>query len=228
MEEKKHIGQLFDRIADSYDGLNHVLSLDIDKIWRRKTVRQMPPSEEVLDVCIGTADLTIAMLRSGKVGHVTGLDLSDRMMEIGRKKCEKQHLKVDFIHGNAQAMPFKNETFDTVTCAFGCRNFQDLDAGLKEMYRVLKKGGKVFVLELSYPENRLIRFGYDLYFTHILPVVGRMLSRDKTAYTYLNRSVKNFCWGETFTGHLTAAGFSEARYQPLTLGLATLYTANKE
>ena len=227
MEEKKHIGQLFDRIADSYDGLNHVLSLDIDKIWRRKTVMALQPSDHVLDVCIGTADLTITMLRSGRVGRVTGLDLSDKMMEIGRAKCEKRHLKVDFIHGNAQAMPFEDESFDAVTCAFGCRNFQDLDAGLREMYRVLKKGGQLVILELSYPENRLIRAFYDLYFTHILPVVGRLLSRDKTAYTYLNRSVKHFCWGEVFLSHLTQAGFTSAQYKPLSLGIATLYTAGK-
>lgn len=228
MEEKKHIGLLFDRIADSYDGLNHVLSLDIDRIWRRKTVKAMPPAEHVLDVCIGTADLTIAMLRSGKIGRVTGLDLSDKMMAIGRAKCEKRNLAADFVHGNAQEMPFGDKSFDGVTCAFGCRNFQDLDAGLREMYRVLKPGKQVTILELSYPANPLIRFGYDLYFSHMLPTIGRLLSRDKTAYTYLNRSVKYFCWGEEFTRHLSDAGFVNARYKPLSLGIATLYTAIKE
>ena len=124
-------------------------------------------------------------------------------------------------------MPFADESFDGVTCAFGCRNFSDLDAGLKEMYRVLKPGGQVTILEFSYPKNRLIRAAYDLYFSHILPMVGRVVSKDKTAYTYLNKSVKGFCWGEAFVQHLRDAGFADARFMPLTFGLATIYTARK-
>jgi len=227
MEEKQQIGQLFDRIAGTYDGLNHGLSLNIDKRWRRKTVALMPPVEHVLDVAIGTADLTIEMLRRGKAKRVTGLDLSDQMMAIGKKKTERIHGEVTFIHGNAQAMPFDDEQFDAVTCAFGCRNFQNLDEGLREMYRVLRRGGQVTILEFSYPENRLIRAMYDLYFSHILPLVGRVVSRDKTAYTYLNRSVKHFCWGEAFVQHLREAGFSGAQFHILTFGIATVYTARK-
>jgi len=227
MEEKQHIGQLFDRIAGTYDGLNHGLSLNIDRLWRRKTVAQMPPSKHVLDVAIGTADLTIEMLKSGKVEQVTGLDLSDKMMAIGKRKCEQANLQVRFVHGNAQSMPFEDASFDAVTCAFGCRNFQNLDEGLREMYRVLKPGGQVTILEFSYPENRLIRALYDLYFTHILPTVGRIVSRDKTAYTYLNKSVKNFCWGEAFVKHLHDAKFKGERFSTLTFGIATIYTAVK-
>ena len=235
MEEKQHIGQLFDRIADTYDGLNHGLSLNIDKRWRKKAVKRMLPMQHVLDVAIGTADLTIEMLRRGKAQQVTGLDLSDKMMEIGKEKVERQKLKdesikckaVNFIHGNAQAMPFEDNSFDGVTCAYGCRNFQDLDEGLKEMYRVLKSGGQVTILEFSYPKNRFVRWTYDLYFTHILPWIGRMVSRDKTAYTYLNRSVKSFCWGEEFMQHLHQAGFKEGKFEPLTFGITTIYTAVK-
>lgn len=218
---------MFDRIAGTYDGLNHGLSLNIDRCWRRKTAKLMPPAQHVLDVAIGTADLTIEMLRWGKAQQVTGLDLSDKMMAIGKAKCVKRKLNTAFVHGNAQEMPFADESFDGVTCAFGCRNFSDLDAGLKEMYRVLKPGGQVTILEFSYPTNRVVRAVYDLYFTRILPGIGRIVSRDKTAYTYLNRSVKSFCWGEAFVQHLHDAGFRNEHFTPLSLGIATIYTAIK-
>ncbi len=227
MEEKQHIGQLFDRIAGTYDGLNHGLSINIDKSWRRKTVALMPAVEHVLDVAIGTADLTIEMLQRGKAQRVTGIDLSEGMMAIGQSKVKSRKSKVDFVYGNAQRMPFEEASFDGVTCAFGCRNFQNLDEGLHEMYRVLKPGGQVTILEFSYPKNRLIRAAYDLYFSHILPLVGRVVSKDKTAYTYLNKSVKGFCWGEAFVQHLREAGFKDAHFTPLTFGIATIYTAIK-
>ena len=227
MEQKQQIGQLFDRIAGTYDGLNHGLSLNIDRLWRRKTVQQMVAAEHVLDVAIGTADLTIEMLKRGKAQRVTGIDLSDRMMDIGKSKVERQKSKANFVHANAQEMPFENELFDGVTCAFGCRNFQDLDAGLREMYRVLKPGGQVTILEFSYPTGRVVRALYDLYFTHVRPFIGRIVSRDKTAYTYLNKSVKEFCWGEAFAMHLHDAGFKEEAWTPLTFGIATIYTAKK-
>ncbi len=228
MDEKLHIGQLFDRIAPTYDGLNHGLSLNIDRRWRRKTVAAMIPAQHVLDVAIGTADLTIEMLRRGKAERVTGIDLSDRMMEIGKAKTEKlQWKEVDFVHGNAQKMPFADESFDAVTCAFGCRNFSNLDEGLREMYRVLKAGGQVTILEFSYPTRRYIRVLYDFYFSHLLPLIGRLVSRDKTAYTYLNKSVKSFCWGEAFVQRLRDAGFVNEHFEPLTFGIATIYTACK-
>jgi len=228
MEEKQHIGQLFDRIAGTYDGLNHGLSLNIDKWWRRKTVRLMSLVSQVLDVAVGTADLAIEMLRTGKAQQVTGIDLSEQMMAIGAQKCMKRNVEVTFVKGDAQAMPFEDNTFDAVTCAYGCRNFRSLDEGLKEMFRVLKPGGQVTILEFSYPSNVLVRAMYDLYFTHILPWVGRIVSRDKTAYTYLNRSVKSFCWGEEFIQHLHDAGFTQGTFLPLTFGITTIYTALKE
>jgi demethylmenaquinone methyltransferase/2-methoxy-6-polyprenyl-1,4-benzoquinol methylase len=229
MEEKQHIGALFDRIADTYDGLNHGLSLSIDRLWRRRTVRCLMPAEQVLDVAIGTADLTILMLKKHKAQFVTGLDLSDRMMAIGAKKVKRAKLNdnVHFVHGNAQEMPFDNRSFDAVTCAFGCRNFQNLDQGLAEMYRVLEIGGQLVILEFSYPTNRLIRALYDLYFSHVLPAVGRLVSHDPSAYTYLNKSVKAFCSGEAFLEHLRQAGFTDARCQTLSFGIATIYTAKK-
>ena len=229
MEEKQQIGQLFDRIAGTYDGLNHGLSMNTDRRWRRKTVKCMPEADHVLDVAIGTADLTIEMLRRGKAQHVTGIDLSDNMMAIGESKVESRKWKerVEFVHGNAQTMPFEEASFDGVTCAFGCRNFQNLDEGLQEMYRVLKPGGQVTILEFSYPANRLVRALYDLYFSHILPTIGRIVSRDKTSYTYLNKSVKHFCWGDEFVKHLLDAGFTETSYKNLSFGIAMIYTAKK-
>lgn len=234
MEEKQHIGQLFDRIAGTYDGLNHGLSMNIDKRWRKKAVARMATVEHVLDVAIGTADLTIEMLKRGKAQCVTGLDLSKEMMAVGRLKVERltvngERLKdrVAFVYGNAQEMPFADASFDAVTCAYGCRNFSDLDAGLKEMYRVLKPGGQVTILEFSYPKNRLVRAVYDLYFSKILPWIGRIVSKDKTAYTYLNKSVKGFCWGEAFVQHLRDAGFKEENFETLSLGITTIYIAKK-
>ena len=232
MEEKQHIGQLFDRIAGTYDALNHGLSLHIDKLWRRKAVSLMAPTEHVLDVAIGTADLAIEMLRQGKAQRVTGIDLSDQMMAIGKVKVERLRvtgygLPVEFVHGNAQQMPFADNTFDAVTCAFGCRNFQNLDEGLSEMYRVLKPGGQVTILEFSYPSNCLVRALYDIYFTHVLPFIGRVVSRDKTAYSYLNKSVKSFCWGEAFVMHMHDAGFRDEQMETLSLGISTIYTAKK-
>lgn len=229
MQEKQHIGQLFDRIAPTYDGLNHGLSLSIDRLWRRRTVRLMPVSEHVLDVAIGTADLTIEMLRRGKAQRVTGLDLSREMMAIGQQKINNLRLssQTSFIYGNAQQMPFEDNAFDGVTCAFGCRNFSDLNAGLHEMFRVLRPGGQLTILEFSNPTNPLVRALYNIYFTHILPFIGRLVSRDKTAYTYLNRSVLAFCQGEEFLAYLQHAGFSDTHSRTLTFGIATIYTARK-
>lgn len=227
--EKQHIGQLFDRIAGTYDGLNHVLSLNIDKRWRRRAIRMLAPAEQVLDVAIGTADLTIEILRQGKAQHVTGIDLSHGMMAIGEQKVAKRGYapQVQFDYGSAQQMPYADSSFDTVTCAYGVRNFANMDEGLSEMYRVLRTGGELMVLEFSYPTNPVLRWGYDLYFTHILPFIGNLFSRDKGAYSYLNRSVKNFPYGEAFCRHLRKAGFSQIKATPLTFGISTIYTAVK-
>lgn len=227
--EKQHIGQLFDRIAGTYDGLNHLLSLNIDKRWRRRAIRMLKPAEQVLDVAIGTADLTIEILRQGKAQHVTGIDLSHGMMAIGEQKVAKHGYapQVQFDYGSAQQMPYANASFDTVTCAYGVRNFANVDEGLSEMYRVLRTGGELMVLEFSYPTNPVIRWGYDLYFTHLLPFIGNLFSRDKGAYSYLNRSVKNFPYGEAFCQHLRKAGFTQIKATPLTFGISTIYTAVK-
>ena len=150
--EKQHIGQLFDRIAGTYDSLNHVLSLNIDRRWRRQAVRQLS-NAKLLDVAIGTADLTIEILRQRKASHITGIDLSRKMMAIGEQKVAKLGYQdlVTFDYGSAQAMPYADASFDAVTCAYGVRNFADMDEGIREMHRVLRPGGELMILEFSYP-----------------------------------------------------------------------------
>ena len=227
--EKQHIGQLFDRIAGTYDSLNHVLSLNIDRRWRRKAVRTLSANAKLLDVAIGTADLIIEILRQHKASHITGIDLSRKMMAIGEQKVAKLGYSnlVTFDYGSAQQMPYADASFDAVTCAYGVRNFANMDEGLREMHRVLRPGGELMILEFSYPTNPLIRRGYNLYFSHILPFIGNLFSRDKGAYTYLNRSVKDFPYGEAFAEHLRAAGFSGITVTPLTFGITTIYHAKK-
>lgn len=224
---------MFDRIAGKYDFLNHLLSLNIDKYWRRKAVASIANSQlsnsQCLDVAIGTADLAIETAHQMPDVHIQGLDLSIEMMRIGEEKVRKLGLekRISFMHGSALEMPFCDCSFDFVTCAYGVRNFSDLDKGLREMYRVMRAGGKLMILEFSYPDNRFVAWTYNLYFSHILPLVGRLVSKDKSAYTYLNKSVKNFVWGEEMCNRIKGAGFSDARYKSLTFGITTIYTAIK-
>lgn len=229
MEEKKQIGQLFDRIAGTYDKFNHVLSLNIDKSWRRRAVKGMKPCSEMLDVAIGTADLSIEALRQGKASSVVGIDLSEEMMKIGEKKVEAKGYagKVVFEVGSALQMPYEADRFDAVTCGYGVRNFSDLDKGLSEMFRVMKPGGQLMILEFSYPSNPVVRFFYNIFFTHIMPLVGKLISKDKSAYKYFMKSVKDFIWGEEMLGHIRAAGFGECSFKTLTFGITTIYRAQK-
>lgn len=229
MDEKKNIGGLFDRIAGTYDTLNHLLSLNIDRSWRRKTVAGITPCQRLLDVAIGTADLSLEIMKQGKADFIQGIDLSQEMMRIGEEKVAKAGLagKVAFDLGSALEMPYGDKEYDALTCAYGVRNFSDLDKGLQEFNRVLKPGGQLAILEFSYPTNPIIRFGYDLFFSHILPFIGRIVSKDQTAYSYLNKSVKEFIWGEEMVRHIEAAGFKNVKFRPLTFGITTIYTATK-
>ena len=229
MEEKKQIGQLFDRIAGTYDKFNHVLSLNIDKSWRRRAVKDMKPCSEMLDVAIGTADLSIEALRQGKASSVVGIDLSEEMMKIGEKKVEAKGYagKVVFEAGSALQMPYEADRFDAVTCGYGVRNFSDLDKGLSEMHRVMKPGGQLMILEFSYPSNPFVRFFYNLFFTYVMPLVGKAISKEKSAYKYFMKSVKDFIWGEEMLGHIRAAGFVDCSFKTLTFGITTIYRAQK-
>ena len=229
MKEKANIGSLFDGIAGTYDKFNHVTSMGIDIWWRRIATKGITPIDNLLDVAIGTADLAMEIIRQGRAKSVTGIDLSKEMMKVGAAKVERAGMKgkISFTEGSALDMPYEAETFDAVTCAYGIRNFSDLDKGLEEMYRVLKPGGQLVILEFSYPKNPLIRWGYNLYFSHIMPLLGKLISHDGSAYTYFLNSVKQFIWGEEMVSHLRSAGFNEAKFRTLTFGITTLYTATK-
>lgn len=229
MLEKKSIGLLFDEIAVTYDKINHILSMNADKIWRRKAVDMLRPCHKVLDLATGTADFAIEIADKHKAQHITGLDLSIEMMRIGNKKSMKKGFDniISFETGSALDMPYPDSSFDAVGCAYGIRNFLDLDAGLSEMFRVLCAGGQLLILEFSYPENPLFYRIYDFYFSKILPFVGRMLSKNESAYSYLNQSVKHFIWGDEMLKKLESAGFKNVKYRKLSLGITTIYTATK-
>jgi demethylmenaquinone methyltransferase/2-methoxy-6-polyprenyl-1,4-benzoquinol methylase len=220
----------FDDIAPWYDFLNHFLSLGIDRQWRKKLIRKLPegPGIHVLDVATGTADLAILAARK-KSCRVSACDISRKMMAIGKKKAKAKGLdgQIEMIWASAEDLPFDSNHFDAVMVAFGVRNFVSLENGLAEMYRVVKPGGNLLVLEFSTPRNPLLRAIYLLYFRRVLPVLGGLLSKNRKAYDYLPESVLKFPQGETFMRLLETTGFKRTDTQPLTGGIATLYTAYK-
>lgn len=227
--EKSNIGKLFDSIAKTYDRFNHVTSMGIDIYWRRVAIGNMKPVKRLLDVAIGTGDFALTALKKGKAEHVTGIDLSQEMMAIGKEKAQRKGYgdQIDFVFGSALEMPFSDGQFEALTCAYGIRNFSDLDKGLNEMYRVLSDGGQLVILEFSYPSNPVIRWFYNLYFSHIMPLIGRLVSKEPEAFTYFMHSVKNFIWGEEMLSHLRQAGFKNAEFRTMTFGITTLYLARK-
>lgn len=278
---------MFDSIAGDYDALNHILSLDVDKIWRKKALKQIvdaPAPVRVLDLACGTGDFSIAIAKAlsrshkrvgtpieadvkapakapveapveapakapveaqvtstGFVtgdsersdlmtkGHVTGVDLSEGMLAVMREKVAKAGLTemISIEEGDGENLRFPDSTFDRVTIAFGIRNFEDRPKGLREMLRVLKPGGRLVILELSRPENKVIRWFYDLYFLHILPKVGGKVSGDKAAYAYLPASVAAFPGKKAFMATMREAGFRAVTHKAFTLGICRMYTGEK-
>lgn len=227
MARKEKIKSLFDNIAPDYDKLNHILSLNIDKSWRRKAVREIVDSDKtlnVLDVACGTADFTIEIAEKLTEGStITGIDLSEGMMKIGREKVAEAGLEASLEYGDCEDLTYSDGTFDRVTVGFGVRNFEHLDTGLKEMCRVLKPDGKLVILELSVPSNPVIRWFYKLYFLNILPAIGGRVSGNKGAYKYLPASVMNFPAPERFISMMYDAGFSAVRHRALTFGICRMY-----
>lgn len=274
---------MFDSIAGDYDALNHILSLDVDKIWRKKALKQIvdaPAPVQVLDLACGTGDFSIAIAKalsrshkrvgtpieahakasvkapveapakvpveaqvtstgfvtgdSGRPdlmtkGHVTGVDLSEGMLAVMREKVAKAGLTemISIEEGDGENLRFPDNTFDRVTIAFGIRNFEDRPKGLREMLRVLKPGGRLVILELSRPENKIIRWFYDLYFLHILPKIGGKVSGDKAAYAYLPASVAAFPGKKEFSATMREAGFRTVTHKAFTLGICRMYTGEK-
>lgn len=225
------IARMFDRISPKYDRLNHLLSLNIDKTWRKKTAKAVAKSqpETILDLATGTADLAIALAKYNPQAHIIGLDISEKMLAIGKEKVKKQGLEnqIDLRLGDAAALSFESQFFDAVTVAFGVRNFEDLQQGLSEICRVLKPNGQVYILEFSMPERFPIKQAYRLYFKQILPKIGKQVSKDDWAYSYLPESVERFPKPLGFLQTLSLHGFSKGTIRRFGFGIAILYSAVK-
>ena len=223
---------MFDRISPKYDALNHLLSLNIDKVWRRKTAKCVAKHhpQTILDLATGTADLAIALAKHNPQAHIIGIDISEKMLEIGKAKTAKQGLEnqIELHWGDAANLPFEDSSFDAVTVAFGVRNFEHLDQGLSEISRVLKPDGQVFILEFSMPKRFPVKQVYHLYFKHILPKIGGWVSKDGNAYAYLPQSVERFPKPNVFCKRLADIGFENCKARSLTFGIATLYSCKKK
>lgn len=228
--KKEQIADMFDHIAPKYDFLNHSLSFGIDKIWRRKAIRLISgyAPRTILDVATGTGDFAIAALKSG-AQKITGIDISKEMVAVGQEKIRKMGLenKIELMIGDSEAIDFPDQTFDVATVAFGVRNFENLGQGLDQLFRVLKTGGTLCVLEFSKPRNPVVRFLYKVYSTSIMPWFGRLVSGNKSAYTYLPQSVEGFPDGEKFIIFMQKSGFVKIQEYRLTFGIATIYIGMK-
>ena len=223
---------MFDNIAKDYDSLNHIMSLSIDKIWRRKAIKIIKDAGEaprVLDVACGTGDFSIAIAKAVKKGEVIGVDISKEMLEVMHQKVLKNKLEsmISQEMGDGEALRFPEGSFDRVVNAFGIRNFENREKGLQEALRVLKPGGRLVILELSRPQNKIIRWFYDLYFLHILPIIGGKVSGDRAAYAYLPASVKAFPGKKEFTDELRRAGFVNITHRAFTFGICRMYTGER-
>jgi demethylmenaquinone methyltransferase / 2-methoxy-6-polyprenyl-1,4-benzoquinol methylase len=228
--KKEQVARMFDNISHRYDFLNHFLSMGIDKAWRKKAISLLESSRPalILDVATGTGDFAIQAL-SLNPDKVFGIDISEGMLEVGRKKIRERSLgdKIELQKGDSENLPFEENKFDAVTVAFGVRNFENLEKGLREIFRVLKPGGKLVVLEFSRPRTFPMKQAYNFYFKVILPRIGRFVSSDKSAYTYLPESVEAFPDGANFLRILESVGFKQTQCKALTFGISSIYSGTK-
>ena len=227
----QQVEQMFDNIAPTYDTLNHRLSWNIDKGWRRKAIKQLMPfaPKTLLDVATGTGDFAIQACQMLDGVHVKGIDISEGMMDVGRQKVRQMGLteRIAFEREDCTSLSYPDASFDAVTAAFGIRNFADLDKGLQEMCRVLRKGGHLSIVELTTPITFPMRQLFHVYAHTVLPVYGRLISRDSSAYLYLTKTIEAFPQGERMVDILLKAGFAEASFRRLTFGICTMYFATK-
>lgn len=227
----EQVEEMFDNIAPAYDFMNRAMTFGIDRSWRRLAVATAAASapRRVLDVATGTGDMAIALARRCDGAEVVGVDLSEGMLEVGRRKVKDKNLdgRIKLLKADCLALPMESESFDVVTVAYGVRNFENLLQGYREMHRVLRPGGQLLVLELSTPVNKLVRPFYNLYTRHLIPVVGRLVAGDSRAYSYLPESIAAVAQGERMTALMREAGFTQARFKRLTMGVCTLYIATK-
>lgn len=230
-EKGKLVEEMFDNIAPTYDTLNHRLSWDIDKRWRRKAIGMLANYKpaKILDIATGTGDFAILAAKNLHPQQLIGADISEGMMEIGRQKVKREKLDsiISFHKEDCLHLSFEEETFDAVTAAFGIRNFQNLDQGLKEMCRVLKKGGHLCIIELTTPVSFPMKQLFHVYSHTVLPIYGRLISKDSSAYRYLTATIEAFPQGEAMMEILRKAGFSKAEFRRLTFGICTMYFATK-
>lgn len=230
-EKGKLVEEMFDNIATTYDTLNHRLSWDIDKGWRKKAIRQLLPFQPktILDIATGTGDFAILSAKELRPQRMIGIDISEGMMKIGQKKVEAEGLQhiVSFKKDDCTHLSFDDNSFDAVTAAFGIRNFQNLDQGLSEMYRVLKPNGHLSIVELTTPVSFPMKQLFKLYSHTILPVYGKLISKDTSAYSYLTKTIEAFPQGEVMLDILRKAGFKDASFKRLTFGICTMYFATK-
>jgi demethylmenaquinone methyltransferase/2-methoxy-6-polyprenyl-1,4-benzoquinol methylase len=229
--KKEQVAQMFDNISGNYDGLNRVISLGIDMKWRKKVVALVAEKnpETILDIATGTGDLVI-MMSNTSAKKIIGLDISAGMLEVGKQKIEAKKLteKIEMVLGDSESMPYPDNYFDAITVSFGIRNFETLEKGLSEIYRVLKPNGIFVILETSVPTKFPFKQGYAFYTKFILPIIGKVFSKDNDAYGYLSESAANFPFGETLNNILRKISFIECKAMPQTMGVATIYTATKK
>ena len=229
--KKEQVAQMFDTISGNYDGLNRVISFGIDIKWRKKVLKLVSDKnpKTVLDIATGTGDLAILMTNTS-AEKIIGLDISAGMLEVGRNKIKAKNLsdKIEMILADSENMPFEDNTFDAITVAFGVRNFENLEKGLAEILRVLKPNGIFVILETSIPDKTPFKQGYTFYSKNILPLIGKLFSKDDSAYQYLSESASVFPYGEVLNNILRKIGFIEVKAMPQTFGVATIYSASKK
>lgn len=231
LDKKEQVTQMFDTISKEYDGLNRVISFGIDVKWRKKVVDIIAKTQanRILDIATGTGDLAINLAKTD-AQEIIGLDISDGMLEVGRKKVAEKKLgnKIKMILGDSENLPFEDNSFDAISVAFGVRNFEDLEKGLSEILRVLKPKGTFVILETSVPTKTPFKQGYKFYSKYILPSIGKIFSKDRVAYSYLSESASVFPYGEALNNILRQIGFNNVKDLPQTFGAATIYTATKQ
>lgn len=231
LNKKEQVEKMFDTISGNYDNLNRIISFGSDIKWRNKILQMIlkKSPESILDVATGTGDLAIKFARKSKATKIIGLDISEGMLSVAKKKISDTILseKVEFIKGDSEALPFSTNSYDAITVSFGIRNFENLEKGLSEIYRVLKPKGLFIILETSIPAKFPFKQGYLFYTKRVLPIIGKIFSKDKLAYTYLSESASVFPYGKKLNNILLKIGFIEVDNKPQTFGVATIYTATK-
>jgi demethylmenaquinone methyltransferase/2-methoxy-6-polyprenyl-1,4-benzoquinol methylase len=231
LDKKEQVADMFNSIAYRYDFLNRFLSAGIDVWWRKKAIAQLKASapKKILDVATGTGDVAILTYKMLRPEKITGIDISEGMLELGRKKIEKLGLseQIELLKGDSEVIRFEDDRFDAITVAFGVRNFQNLEKGLKEMHRVLQPGGKLVVLEFSKSKNRFLSGLFHFYMNVITPAIGKLFAKNKNAYQYLNDSVQAFPEGQTFLNIMHGAGFTQTYLKKLSFGICTIYCGSK-